>query len=104
MFLVKDGAIVTPPTKTESREAASAVLPGVTRAAILELAKSAGIETRLERIDVNQLLDADEIFLTNSIMQVMPVCRIERKPIGDEKPGAVTRRLIEALKRATTGD
>ena len=97
VFIVKGGAVITPPTKWELRDGASVVLPGVTRAAVMELAKAEGIETRLERIDVNQLLDADEIFLTNSIMQVMPVCRIERKAIGDDKPGPVTRRLAELL-------
>ena len=45
-----------------------------------------------------ELLDADEVFLTNSIMEVMPVCRIERQPIGDDKPGPVTRKLAAALK------
>jgi branched-chain amino acid aminotransferase len=98
VFIVKDGALVTPPTKWESREEASVVLPGVTRAAVLELAKAQGIETRLARIDVNQLLGADEVLLTNSIMQVMPVCRIERKPIGDEKPGPITRKLMAAYQ------
>ena len=100
VFIVKNGVVITPPTKSEVRDAASVVLPGVTRAAVIELAKTNGIETRLERIDVNQLLDADEIFLTNSIMQVMPVCRIERKAIGDDKPGPVTTRLANALADA----
>ena len=100
VFIVKGGALITPPTRWEARDAASVVLPGVTRAKVIELAKGAGIETKLERIDVNQLLDADEIFLTNSIMQVMPVCRIERKAIGDDKPGPVTTRLGNALADA----
>ena len=100
VFIVKAGALITPPTKWEARDSASVVLPGVTRAAVLELAKAAGIETRLVRINVNQLLDADEIFLTNSIMQVMPVCRIERKAIGDDKPGPVTTQLANALADA----
>jgi branched-chain amino acid aminotransferase len=100
VFVVKNDAVITPPTKWEVRDAASVVLPGVTRARVLELAKAAGIETQLERIDVSQLLDADEIFLTNSIMQVMPVCRIERKPIGEDKPGPVTTRLANALAEA----
>ena len=107
VFLVKDRALITPPTRAEARDEPSVVLPGVTRAAVLEIARSLGIETRLSRIDVNQLLDADEIFLTNSIMQVMPVCRIERKPVGDEKPGVMTRRLSSALmdeiRRSTGG-
>ena len=44
---------------------------------------------------MNQLLEADEVFLTNSIMGVMPVCRIERKAIGRDEPGPMTRRLAE---------
>ena len=97
VFVVKDAAVITPPTKWEVRDSASVVLPGVTRGAVIDVAKAQGVEVRLERIDVNQLLDADEIFVTNSIMQVMPVCRIERKAIGDDKPGPVTTRLANAL-------
>jgi branched-subunit amino acid aminotransferase/4-amino-4-deoxychorismate lyase len=102
VFIVKSAALVTPPTNVELRDPAvagataypnSAVLPGVTRGAIIELARSERIDVKLASIDVNQLLDADEIFLTNSIMGVMPVTRIERKAIGDEKPGTITGRL-----------
>ena len=57
---------------------------------------------KFRSIDVSQLLDADEVFLTNSIMQVMPVCRVERKAIGDEKPGPVTRKLAEAYAGAVS--
>src|SRR5688572_7621565 len=93
VFLVKDGMILTPPTNVELRDAELAktiaypksdVLPGVTRAAVMELARDANLPVKLAAITVNDLLEADELFLTNSIMQVMPVCRIERKPIGDE--------------------
>ena len=98
VFIVKQNVLFTPPTKWESREEPSVVLPGVTRAAVLELANSRGIETRLQRLDVSQLLDADEVFLTNSIMQVMPVCRIERKAIGADKPGPMTMKLADALR------
>jgi branched-chain amino acid aminotransferase len=99
VFIVKAGALITPPTKFEVRESASAVLPGITRGVVMEIAREERIDVRLERIDVNQLLDADEVFVTNSIMQVMPVCRIERKPIGDDKPGSITNRLAEAHRR-----
>jgi len=81
----------------------SAVLPGITRAAVIKLAKADGIEIKLQSIDINQLLEADEIFLTNSIMQVMPVCRIERKAIGQDKPGPMAQKLsahfAELVKR-----
>lgn len=107
VFIVKDGALITPPTPDEMREAAvrdavpyprSAVLPGVTRAAVIEVARAAGVDVRLAAIDVNALLAADEVFVTNSIMTMMPVCRLERKAVGDEKPGPVTRRLAERFE------
>lgn len=106
VFIVKNGVLTTPPTNLELRDSAvaqataypkSAVLPGVIRGAIIEHAAEAGIELRRASIEVSQLLDADEVFLTNSIMQVMPVCRIERKPIGQDKPGPLTIRLANAL-------
>jgi branched-chain amino acid aminotransferase len=105
VFLVKDGVLVTPPTPADLHDSAvaskvpypkSCVLPGVTRAVVLDLAREAGIETRLASIDVNQLLAADEVLLTNSIMGVMPVCRLERKAVGNDRPGEVTLRLMEA--------
>ena len=104
VFVVKNGTLLTPPTKVELRDKdvaeataypKSAVLPGVTRGAILEIANAQGFAVKLQSIDVNQLLDADEVFITNSIMQVMPVCRIERKPIGLDKPGPVTMKLAQ---------
>ena len=103
VFIVKDNAIITPPTNVElrDREVAAAtkyprsnVLPGVTRGAILEIAEREGMRVRLESIDITQLLDADEVFISNSIMQVMPVCRIERRAIGGNRPGPVTRRIM----------
>jgi branched-chain amino acid aminotransferase len=107
VFLVKDGTLLTPPTNVELRDRAVAeliaypksdVLPGITRAAVIELARDAKIGVKLASITVNDLLEADEVFLTNSIMHVMPVCRIERKPIGGDKPGPVTRQLMAALE------
>jgi branched-chain amino acid aminotransferase len=104
IFIVKDGVVITPPSPLDLRDPRiaeqcpypkSATLPGITRQTILELAEASGIETRIGAIDVNQLLAADEAFVTNSIMGVMPVCRIEKKGIGEEKPGAMTLRLAE---------
>jgi branched-chain amino acid aminotransferase len=110
VLIVKNNALITPPTNAELRDAGvaaatvypkSAVLPGITRGAILEIATRENIDVKLASIDVKQLLEADEVFLTNSIMQVMPVCRIERKAIGDDKPGPLTRRLAEAYEAST---
>lgn len=108
VFIVKDDALHTPPAAREHEgEAAvvprswrSPVLPGITRRLVLEIAKSAGIAISHSPLDVEALLDADEVFLTNSVMGVMPVCRLESKPIAAGRPGSVTRRLGEAYDRA----
>jgi branched-subunit amino acid aminotransferase/4-amino-4-deoxychorismate lyase len=112
VFIVKDGELFTPPTPRELREELapgalpyekSSALPGVTRAAVIELARAAGIDVHLAGIDARALLDADEVFVTNSIMRVMPVCRIERKAMGADKRGPVTTvlaaRLDELVRR-----
>lgn len=113
VFLVEDGKLVTPPTADELRDPAvadavpyprSAVLAGITRAAVVELARAAGIEVLPAAVDINRLLGAQELFLTNSIMGVMPVCRIERKPVGDERPGLVTLGIAEAYDRLVTDE
>lgn len=103
VFLLIDGVLLTPPTAEEMRDPAVAaacpykksnVLPGITRGAVLDLAREAGIPVRLAAIDVNQLLAAQEVFLTNSIMQIMPVGRVEQHLVGTGGPGEVTGRLM----------
>ena len=104
VFIVKGGTLLTPPTAADLRDPAvagavpyprSAALPGVTRAAVIELARSAGVDARTASVSVAELLDADEAFVTNSAMGIMPVCRIERKAVGDDRPGPLTRRLSD---------
>jgi branched-chain amino acid aminotransferase len=116
VFLVENGKLVTPPTAEELRDpivageipySRSNVLPGITRAAVMALAREAGMEVQTAAVDVGRLLEAQELFLTNSIMGVMPVCRIEQKALGDDRPGPITLRLANALReqmeRETTG-
>jgi branched-chain amino acid aminotransferase len=109
VFVVKGGSLITPPTNEELREPLvkaqtaypqSNVLPGTTRGAVLDRAKSAGIGVRLGTVTINDLLDADEVFLTNSVMGVMPVTHIERRAIGSEKPGEITQQLAALLESA----
>ena len=107
VFVVRGGALLTPPTQEDLRDPATAqacpypksnVLPGVTRGAVLELARANGIEVRIGAMTVNDVLEADEVFLTNSIMQVMPVGRVEQHVVGEGKVGEVTRRVMEGVK------
>ncbi|MEM8872794.1 MAG: aminotransferase class IV [Planctomycetota bacterium] len=104
VFVVKDNTLLTPPTNADLGDEAikdkcpypkSAVLPGTTRGAVLHLAEAAGIQTIRAGIDVNFLLEADEVFITNSAMGVMPVTKLEAKDLGEVGP--ITRQLREAL-------
>jgi branched-chain amino acid aminotransferase len=113
VFVVKGGKVHTPPTNEELREPSvreatpypkSNVLPGVTRGAVFDLAGEAEIEVVRRGLSIADLLEADEAFVTNSSMGVMPICRIERKAIGQDKPGPVTVRLMEGYaKLVATG-
>lgn len=110
VFLVKDNELFTPIARGEEPGAAekapaarpalpSPVLPGVTRAAIRELAGSLGVSCRTEMLSVQELLDADEVFLTNSSWGVLPVVSVlglgEPRAIADAVPGPITKDLRE---------
>jgi branched-chain amino acid aminotransferase len=106
VFAFTDGALTTPPTAEDLRDPAvaaatpypkSCVLSGVTRGAVLDLARSMNVPVRIGPLDVNTILAAKEVFITNSIMQVMPVGRIEQHQVGDQTPGPVTAMLMEML-------
>jgi branched-subunit amino acid aminotransferase/4-amino-4-deoxychorismate lyase len=90
IFAVEDGVLLTPPLDTP-------VLPGITRATVLELAGAIDVPVREEDISIEQLRAVDELFLTNSMMEIMPVVRIERETVGTEKPGEVTREIATAF-------
>ncbi len=108
VFVVLDGVLATPCARGEEPADAvgPAVLPGITRAAILELCDTTGVETRRCTLDINQLLSADEVFLTNSNWGVLPVVAVEKKSIGDGRVGEMTSRLrdawLELVQRETT--
>lgn len=91
IFLVKDEILKTPARDTP-------VLAGIARDAILEIARSQRIDFVETRLTIDDLLGADEVFLTNSIMQVMPVIRVEKHDVGTGKPSAMTRRLSQAFR------
>ncbi len=92
VFVVRDGIVLTPPLDTP-------VVPGIARGVVLELAAAQGIPSKQRPLTINDLLDADEVFLTNAIMQVMPVVRVEKRDIGRAAVGPITRRLSEAYRQ-----
>jgi branched-subunit amino acid aminotransferase/4-amino-4-deoxychorismate lyase len=99
VFLVKDGSLLTPFARGEEVAAAlpAPVLPGVTRAAVIDLAQQAAIPVQRRMLSVNDLLEADEVFLTNSSWLLLPVTKVEKKAIADGKVGPVTTKLREGL-------
>jgi branched-chain amino acid aminotransferase group I len=92
VFLVTNGTLRTPGP-------GSGILPGITREAILELAPSLAISTLEDDVRQDELFQAQEAFLTNSLIEVMPLTEIDGKPVGSGRPGPLTRRLAAAYKR-----
>jgi branched-chain amino acid aminotransferase len=74
-------------------------LPGITREVVLELAQSLGIEAIEAEIESEKLLQSEEAFFTNSIVEIMPLTYIGDSPIGSGKAGVLTRRLMTAYKK-----
>ena len=60
---------------------------------VLEIAREQSISAEEKTLNINDVLDADEIFLTNSSMQVMPLCRVEKQTIGTGQTGPVAAEL-----------
>jgi len=104
VFAVRDGAVLTPIARGEERDAAGAraampspTLPGVTREAVIALARELGLEVRRRMLTIDDLLDADELFCTNASFGVLPLTRVESREIGQGEVGATTRGLREGL-------
>jgi branched-chain amino acid aminotransferase len=94
IFLVESGRVVTPSLQAN-------LLPGITRRKVLELSQAEGLPASEDLFGTERLLKADEAFLTNSLMELMPISVIEEKSISRTTPGKITRRLMEAYKRLT---
>lgn len=92
IFLVSGGNLLTP-----SEE--SGALPGITREAVLELASALGIKAVQREVALEELWQADEAFLTNSLLEIMPVTEVGGHPIGLGIAGPVTKALIAAYKQ-----
>ena len=92
IFLVTDGILRTPGQE-------SGILPGITRDTVLELASPLGIKPLEHDIGLDELFQAQEAFLTNSLIEVMPLTEIDGKPIGSGRPGSVTKRLMVAYRK-----
>jgi branched-chain amino acid aminotransferase len=86
IFLVREGVIITPVLD-------GTALVGITRGAVIEMAKDLGYEVRSEPVPRESLYTADEIFFTGTAAEVTPVRSVDRIPVGEGKPGPITLAL-----------
>ena len=93
VFLVKDSALYTPPLKTP-------VLAGIARKTIYQIAIENSIKLVEKDLSIDDVLAADEIFLTNVIMQVLPVVSVEKHIVGKGKPGPMSQELREKFEES----
>ncbi|SHL07036.1 branched-chain-amino-acid transaminase [Alicyclobacillus tolerans] len=97
VFLVRDGVVYTPPTYLGALE-------GITRQAVLEIAQELHIETREEPFTRHDVYVADEIFLTGTAAEMVPVIKVDGRVIGSGLPGEVTRQLHRVFQERTKTD
>jgi branched-chain amino acid aminotransferase len=93
IYLVRDGRLLTP-----SHDAG--IVEGITRGVVLELARDMGLQVMEGLFDVDEISHADEMFLTSSTREVVPIARVDGNPVGDGKPGPVTLKLLSGYRSA----
>lgn len=88
IFIVRNGEILTPPTS-------EGILEGITRALVMELARKRGYTVREVSLIRQDLYVADEIFATGTAAEVVPIVEVDHRPVGNGRPGRVTKELTE---------
>lgn len=91
-FLVRDGAALTP-------SLASGLLEGVTRNFLFEIGEAEGVPVKEAVLREDDLATADEMFITSTTREVLPVTSLDHRPVGSGRPGPVTRTLADAFRR-----
>jgi branched-chain amino acid aminotransferase len=97
LFMVRDGVLITPPVSDD-------ILEGVTRKAVLTLARDLGIPAEVRSVDRSELYVCDEVFLCGTGVQVSPVIEIDHRAVGTGAIGPVSRAISEAYFRAVRGN
>lgn len=91
IFFVADERLITPDEK-------SGLLPGITRALVLELAREAGVRIEERQVDPGELLGISEMFITSSLLEIMPITILDQRIVNDGRPGTVTKLLQREYK------
>jgi len=88
IFIVRDGKLLTPPVE-------AGVLEGITRGAVMELAAGDGIQVIESTMTLDDVYSAEEVFLTGSAAEIVPVIKVDGNQIGEGIPGIITRRMAD---------
>ncbi|MCC7528224.1 MAG: aminotransferase class IV [Candidatus Melainabacteria bacterium] len=96
VFAVKDNKLVVSPSSPN-------VLPGITKLLVIELAKQAGVQIVEDAVCQSAIFDMDEVFLSATPEEVLPVVTIDGRSIGRGNPGPITKRLIQAYENLKSG-
>jgi len=97
IFVVKGGVVRTP-------DLLEGALGGITRGAVLELAREAGLVAEETKLALHDLYNSDECFLTGTGAEIVPVVSVDQRKIADGRPGAITQRLLEEFRALRTQD
>tara|TARA_B100001248_G_C27399566_1_gene468964 strand:+ start:4743 stop:5651 length:909 start_codon:yes stop_codon:yes gene_type:complete len=91
IFMVKNGVVQTCPNQSD-------ILQGITRDIVFHCADKANIDIKQDKFRLKALYNADEVFITSSTKEIMPVTKIDQEVIGSGRPGAITKKLIQQYK------
>lgn len=97
VFAVSGGRLVTP---SESL----GILPGITRARVLEAANALGLQVVYDALSRDRLATIDELFISSSIRELLPVVQVDDRPVAGGTPGPWTRRLLQEFRRKVRED
>lgn len=97
IFIVKKGVLITPPSS-------AGILEGITRNAVMDIAREKGITVEEKMFTMYDVYTADEVFLTGTAAEVIPVINVDGRIIADGKPGKMTWELISAFHELTKVD
>ncbi|MEE8256111.1 MAG: aminotransferase class IV, partial [Nitrosopumilaceae archaeon] len=89
IFIVKNKEIITPPLS-------SSALKGITRDCIIKISKDLGFKASIKKIKKQQLLSADEVFLSGTAAEITPIIKIDHKKTGNGKVGKITKLLMSS--------
>ena len=92
IFVVKNGEIATPPLD-------AGILDGITRGAVIELARNSGYTLREMSLTRHDVYIADEVFLSGTAAELIPVIKVDGRSIGSGKPGPIFKNLLERFRR-----